>query len=177
MDTPTNTETKPKRQLTELQMRALAEGRKKSIDKRQKQAALSQVRKQEEKENFEREYQEKVLKKNQPQPQKIEETDEPVYPQPQAPPQDDDDIENEPLPPKSKTAPRAKPQPKEVNYKQEYYRYKLEQLTAQQQHQNHMQTYMQLPPYFHAVDVAKQSLKTKADDAVLKLAYRQIFPS
>lgn len=185
-----DTETKPKRQMTEAQIRALAAGRKLSIEKRQRAKELKQVKKKEEQDNFEREYQEKVLKKKaQPPPKQvpIEETDEPVYPQPQAPPEEESEpdvpSENETLPPtiKQRAPPRAKPQPSAPNYKQEYYKYKLQQLSAkqmqEQQMQQQMQSYMQLPPYFHAADVARQQLKSKADDAVLKLAYSSIFPN
>lgn len=189
-----DTATKPKRQMTEAQIRALAAGRKLSIEKRQRAKELKQVKEKEEQDNFEREYQEKVLKKRaQPPPKQvpIEETDEPVYPQPQASPEEEsepdvpseNDATSEALPPaiKQRAPPRAKPQPSAPNYKQEYYKYKLQQLSAkqmqEQQMQQQMQSYMQLPPYFHAADVARQQLKSKADDAVLKIAYSSIFPN
>jgi hypothetical protein len=181
METP---ETKQKRQLSEEKLRILAANRLKGLETRKKRQEIKLAEKAEAKQKLEQEYETKVLKKKAPPPPKqvpIEETDEPVYEQPPEQTQDSEP-ENEPLPPqRQKAAPRAKPQPLEPNYKQEYYKYKLQSMSAKQQQeqqiQQQMQSYMQLPPYFHAVDVAKQQLKSKADDAVLKLAYSSIFPS
>lgn len=185
METP---ETKQKRQVSEEKLRILAENRLKGLETRKKRQQIKLAEKAEAKQKLEQEYEAKVLKKKAQPPKQIpiEETDEPVYPQPQASPEEESEpdvpSENDELPPaiKQRAVPRAKPQPSAPNYKQEYYKYKLQQLSAKQMHeqqmQQQMQSYMQLPPYFHAADVARQQLKSKADDAVLKLAFNSIFP-
>lgn len=122
-------------------------------------------------------------------------TDDPIYhnqpvampePTPQPPPQ----ATPSPVAPVSQPIQVPQRQPRapkaEPDYKQEYYKQKLsllqKQQAAQQQQQQQqlqqaqfVQSYAQMPPYNHAIDIARNSLRKKADDAMLKKVWQDLF--
>ena len=173
---------KPKRQLTEEHLKKLADARVKAMEALRKKKELTQARKQEAKEAFDKEYEQKVLKKKQApkqaSPPPVEETDKEIY---QAPPskEESDDDEDYPIqmvpkaPRKTKTS--SPPPPQEPNFKQMYYKHKLDALQAQQNQQTFLQQYSQLPSYNHAVDIAKSQIKERVDKSVYENVYRQLF--
>lgn len=167
MDTPTTE--KPKRQLNELQVRALAEGRKKAMENRKKKAEVNKVLKKEKYEKLEQDYENIVLKKGQKKTLDIDLHQE----KPQNAvihEQSDDEPEVT-----SKTI-KQKKEP-EMNYKQLYYKSKLEALQASQQQQQFNQNYAQLPVQAQAVDIARHNIKSKANQLVYDSVMRSLFPS
>lgn len=174
-------EAKPKRVCDEATLKRLAEMREKANAVRRKKAELKRAEKEASKKDFEKRYEEKVLKHQKP---VIEETDKQIYEPPPSKPAEDDDEDDYPIemvahrPKTSKAKPKPQPeQPKEPNYKQMYYQHKLSQLQAQQQEQQFLQQYARLPPYQHAVDIAKHQIKQRVDDEVLGSIYRGLFPN
>jgi hypothetical protein len=122
-------------------------------------------------------------------------TDDPIYqnqpvamPEPQQlPPQSQQQFHEAPVSQPIEVPRQQQRQPKqERDYKQEYYKQKLALLQKQQadalstqqvqlQQQQMMQSYAQMPPYNHAVDIARNSLRKKADDAMLKKVWTDLF--
>lgn len=175
-------EAKPKRVCDEATLKRLSEMREKANAVRRKKAELKRADKEASKKDFEKQYEEKVLKVK-PKPV-VEETEkEPYEPAPSQPAPseaDDDDFPVETVAKTPKTSrPKAQsappPPPKEPNYKQMYYQHKLSQLQAQQQEQQFLQQYSRLPPYHHAVDIAKHQIKQRIDDDVLGSIYKGLF--
>jgi len=174
--------TTAKRTLTEAQIRALAEGRKKSFETRKKKREVKEAIIKEKKEKLEKDYEEKVLKKKQaPPPEQVVEVEE-----------EGSETESE-----HEEAVAPVPSPPEPNYKQIYYRKKvalLEQYEQQAQAQvqapptaYHYQgiqqpvmggqyQYAQPSPMAHAEQIARATLKKKANEAIQAQAYRSIFP-
>ena len=181
----------PKRQLSERQLKALAENRKRALETRQMKAELKKVKEREKKEALKAEYETKVLGKvSQPKTEaktepSVEETDVEIYkqaPKPEPPSDDDDDFPIElvkaskPLPkPKAQAKPKAPTPSAEPNYKQEYYRLKLASLQQSQQQQQFYNQYSQLPPHAHAVDIAKHQITNKVNKDVLDRVYKELF--
>lgn len=148
---------KEKRQPSEKQLRALAEGRKKSMDTRLKQKELKLAGKAEAKEKLNRDYEEKVLKKKQP-------------------PRPDDKVTETQSESESETESQNAPLKQETpNYKQLYYKHKLTLLEQQQQEQQFIKQYQRAPSHVHAADIAKATLKQRGNDAILKQVMRDIF--
>jgi len=156
--------------------------REKANETLKKKREITQAKRDERKQNLEREYEEKVLKKK-TQPI-IEETDKDIYPTTITPPpqqsESDNDEVNDVLPskPNRKTNKVCETQA-ETNYKQLYYKAKLDSISSQQQQKQQEQQffnqYSQLPPQQHAIDIAQQALKTKANKAVYESVYRSLF--
>jgi hypothetical protein len=181
---------RPKRQLTEEQLKKLADARKKAIEVRKQKGELNRAKKQEAKDKFQEEYDAKVLKKSpaKPAPKEtpIEETDKDIYEATSPPPTEDDyPIEivkkskaQGSAPARRKEGGNGDDNPlKEPNYKQIYYQHKLAMLQAQQQEQQARQNYAQLPPYQHTIDIAKHQIKERVDKTVYENVYRQLFSS
>jgi len=165
--------------MTPAQLERLAEMRKKAQETKKMKAELRKTEKEEEKENLRKKYEEKVLKKKEtPPPEQVEETDinvyEPINPEPQS------ESEDETPTPKPSRKSRSKPiditpQPPTENYKQLYYKKKLERLEQDQQQQQFLQNYSQLPPQHHAIDIAQNTLRSKANKAVYESVYKSLF--
>lgn len=167
MDDKQNQTTKPKRQLTEKQLKALAENRKRALETLAKKKAITQALKEEKRKELDAKYEE-VKKKQSSENVEVVDEDEPT------------DVEDE-VPvhkPLKKTTPAPRPiAPQEPNFKQLYYKAKLERLSAAQQQQHAMYQYAQAPPQIHAYDVAKQNLAQTANAEVYKYAFNSIFPT
>jgi len=198
-----NTVEKPKRKpVDEKTLRVLAEGRLKGLEIRRKKAELKKLEKAEQREQINKAYEEKVLKKknsSKPTEDVVEETDKEIYEQP-APPKDaseSDDEREEPV--KATKAKQTQRKPKQIvgayddapNYKNEYYRLKLERikmqereaptaltqgeatLTAQQSQFQHQ--YASLPPQHHAIDIARNQLHNKVNQEVYNRVFKDLF--
>lgn len=169
MDTPTD---KRKQPCDEATLRRLADMRIKANEVRKKKAELRRVEAEERKAEFDKKYKEKVLKdKTEP---RVEETEKPIYPEPAAPPPTEDDEteseeENEPLPPV------LPPTPAEPNYKQMYYKAKLDAMQQQADQKQFVQNYQSMPYAYQAADIARQNLKNKANKQVLDQVYQSLF--
>jgi len=173
-------ETKPKRKCDEATLKRLAEMRQKANEVRRRKAELKRAEKEASKKEFEKNYEEKVLKVKKP---VVEETDKQIYEQP-PPKAEDDDDDDFPVEMVAKTTKPSRAKPTgvsppstkaEPNYKQMYYQHKLSLLQQQQQQQQFYQNYAQLPPYAHAVDIAKHQIKQRVDDEVLGSIYKGLF--
>jgi hypothetical protein len=83
-------------------------------------------------------------------------------------------------PPKQMKVRKAKSEDN-INYKQLYYKTKLEERLHQREQQQQQlysrQHYAQAPTAVHAYDIAKENLAKKANHEVLQYAFKQIFPS
>jgi membrane-associated HD superfamily phosphohydrolase len=161
-----------------------AEMRKKAQETLAKKREITEARRQERKKEFEKTYEEVVLKKKAPPPPQtvVEETEKDIYPTPPSIQSESEDEDEEPTPKlnkksKSKSAPVGIPV--EPNYKQLYYKAKLDSMTSQQQQnqqqQQFLNQYSQLTPQQHAIDIAQNALKSKANKAVYESVYRQLF--
>jgi hypothetical protein len=143
---------KPKRVLSEEQLRNLARGRKLALEARKARAMVRAADKIKATEEFAHRVEEAkatIVKKFTP---KSPENDEPERP-------------------------KAVPVPakKEPSAKDRYYTMKLQALEAQMaQHQAQAQ-YAAAPPRVHAYDVARGALKAKADRQVYEQVYRDLF--
>jgi hypothetical protein len=146
---------KPKRVYSEERLAKLAEARKKALEVKAKLGEISRVKKQAKKEQREREYKDVVLKKVKPPVEYV------------------DEGESDTEEPKRQVSSQPNPEP---NFKQMYYKTKLERLANEDQRQAQLHAYSQAPMMTHAYDIARDSLKAKANAAVLKHAYRNIFP-
>lgn len=180
------TEDKRRKPASEKVLKALEEGRLKGLETRRMKSELKKKSKEEERQALKKAYEEKVLKKKPVEP--IEETDKEIYPskqnnKPTTETDDDGDSEYEDEPVVvPKTKPKAKAKTKtnaEVmetpNYKQEYYRAKLEKIRQQDQQQQFIHNYSQAPPHIHAHDIARTQLKNKIDSEVMARVYKDLF--
>ena len=161
-------EPKQKRVMTEEQLRKMAEGRLRGLETRRKNAQIKQTIKQEKHKKLDEDYESIVLKKGQdvappPPPEK------PQRAVIQEQSDDDDEPEVTSKPMKQKKEP-------EMNYKQLYYKQKLETLQASQQQQQFNQNYGQMPVQNHAIDIAKHNLKSKANQLVYDSVMKSLFP-
>lgn len=172
-------EQKPKRPQSEEKLRILAENRLKGLATRAKKKEIKQAIKAQEREKLEKDYEEKVLKKKQ-------------TPKQAPPPEQVVEVEEEGSESESETEEVAPPPPVEPNYKQLYYRKKvalLEQYEQQAQAppayhyqqpsvgQYQYQGIQQASPMAHAEQIARATLKKKADEVIQAQAYRSIFPA
>jgi AAA15 family ATPase/GTPase len=160
---------KPKR--SEAQLRALAEGRKRSLETRAKKKQARQAEQEKRKKKLETDYETKVLKKKDTPPKKevVEETDKEIHERPKTIQDNESDDEYQVTNVRTKSAkPKAQP-----NYKQMYYQHKLALL---QQQQEEIQ-YARAPPHTHMTDIAKSQIKNKVDSEVMKRVYAELFPS
>lgn len=187
------TEEKPKkRQVDEATLRRLAEGRLKGLEIRRKKAELKKQEKAEEREKINKAYEERVLKKKPtPSEEVSEETDKEIYEQPVAPnnQSESDDEREEPV--KARATKQTQRKPKQdvgsyndtaPNYKNEYYRMKLERLrmqerdatltTQQSQFQHH---YANLPSQHHVIDIARNQLQNKVNQEVYNRVFKDLF--
>lgn len=174
MDTMETIEKPKKRVMTETQLKALAEGRKRALETRKKGAEIKKVLKQEQKENLEKVYDKIVLKKFQL--KKSLDINLPDGHDPSVKDESDEEVESnitEHVQPKPSKV--AKPQ--ELNYKQLYYKHKLDALTQQQQQHQFNQNYSQLPIQNHAIDIAKHTIKNKANQLVFENVMKSLFPT
>jgi hypothetical protein len=165
------------RVMTEAELKRLAEMRVLAQQTKTKQKEIRAAIKQEAKEKLERDYEEKVLKKQQPPAppiEQIEETDKDLYPQNaviESEVSDDEVVTSKAK--QSKLKP--KPQPTEPNYKSLYYKAKLERLQQDRDQYQFLQQYSQLPPQQHAIDIAQSQLKSKANKLAYEQTYRSLF--
>ena len=179
------TEDKRRKPASEKVLKALEEGRLKGLETRRMKSELKKKSKEEEKEALKKAYEEKVLKKKPAEP--IEETDKEIYPSKQKikPIESDDDgdseYEDEPV-----SVPKPKPKAKgktktnadvmeQPNYKQEYYRAKLEKIRQQDQQQQFIHNYSQAPPHIHAQDIARSQIQSKIDKEVYGRVFKDLF--
>lgn len=170
-------EDKRKRTPDEATLKRLAEMRAKANEVRRKKAELKRAEKEASKADFDKRYEEKVLKAQKPVAEQTEK--EPYEP---APPKEEDQSEDDfPVEMVAKSSKRtAKPKaapapPPEPNYKQMYYQHKLSLLQQKQQQEQFLQQYSRLPPYAHAIDIAKHQIRQRVDDAVLDNVYKDMF--
>jgi hypothetical protein len=170
-------EDKRKRTPDEATLKRLAEMRLKANEVRKKKAELKRAEKEASKQDFDKRYEEKVLKAQKP---VVEQTEKEPYEPAPKPTQDDQSEDDFPVEMVAKTAkkkPKATPapQPAEPNYKQMYYQHKLSLLQQKQQQEQYLQQYSQLPPYAHAIDIAKHQIKARVDQDVLGDIYKGMF--
>ena len=158
-----------KRQLSEEHLRKLADGRKKGLETRRKNMEIKQALKKEKSVKLDKDYEAIVLKKGQ---KKTLDIDLPQEKPQHAEIQEQSDDEPEVT---SKTI-KSKKEP-EMNYKQLYYKQKLETLQASQQQQQFNQNYGQMPVQNHAIDIAKNNIKSKANQLIYDSVMRSLFPS
>ena len=186
-----------KKPCDEATLKKMAEMRAKSLETRRMRAALKRTDKEEEKAALRKAYEERVLKKTQPQPQpqettkdiKVEETDKEIYPKARVADEtdgeDSSDAEELPPPPpkttKKKVSKSSKVASDELsvtpsqNYKQMYYAAKLQRLQQEQEQSNFMSSYAQMPSAVHAADIARQQLKSKVNREVYDRVYKDLF--
>lgn len=157
----------PKRQLTEEQLRNLARGRKLAIEARKAKAIVRHAGKLKEKmavaEAFNQEVEEAKATVEQARPKK----------DPPPPAHVPAAATQEPESP-----PRPKKESKEPSPKDRYYLLKLQRLEAemmQDQPAHAAQQYAAAPPRVHAYDVARGTLKARADRAIYENVYRDMF--
>lgn len=180
------TEDKRRKPASEKVLKALEEGRLKGLETRRMKSELKKKSKEEERQALKKAYEEKVLKKKPVEP--IEETDKEIYPskqnnKPTTDTDDDGDSEYEDEPaivtkPKAKAKGKTKTNADVMetpNYKQEYYRAKLEKIRQQDQQQQFIHNYSQAPPHIHAQDIARTQLKNKIDSEVMARVYKDLF--
>lgn len=176
---------RPKRQMTEEQLKRLANARKKALEVKKMKAELNKAKKDEEKAKFQEEYDTKVLKKTStpppapvqepPTPPPVEETDKDIYESQMTHSQEEEEYPVELVPKGKKRQPRASPIPYEPDYKQLYYKSKLEALQSKTQEEQFRNQYARLPPYAHTVDIAKHQIKERVDKAVYDNVYKSLF--
>lgn len=177
---------KPKKQLTEEQLRRLAENRQKGIITRQKNAVVKKAEKVKKAREFESQYQaarDVVEGEPKPKPEPVAEhvqDPEPTY-DPPAPAPSVESSDEEPSPPPRRRGKKATyaPEPK-MSAKEQYYSLKARLLEQQQrERQEELETllsYSRAPVSRHAYDVAANSLKSRVDQKIYQEAYKSIFP-
>lgn len=188
---------KPKRKVDEATLRRLAEGRLKGLETRRKRMEIKKQEKAEQMEKLNRDYQEKVLKKKdasqqeepqgkRPSAQPIEETNEEIYPNTHHIVESDCESDREAFdarhqdheaPIKKNTRKPSGVVHKDTtpNYKQEYYRAKLEKLKNAQEESSFINQYARLPTYAHMADVAKSQITQRVNQEVLQRVYKDLF--
>lgn len=166
----------------EATKKRLEEMRLKGLETRKMKAELKKAEKEQQKAELKKAYEERVLKKKpEPQPAKIEETDKEVYPSAtHADETEAEESDEEPVPVKpvkAKKQPKAQTlsQPPATNYKQEYYKLKMMKLQEQDEQSRFMESYERMPPTVHVADVARQQLKSKVNDELMKRVYNDLF--
>jgi hypothetical protein len=177
---------KPKRQLTEEQLRNLARGRKIALEARKAKAIVRHAGKLKEKmavaEAFNQEVEEAkaTIERGRAaaRAQNKAEGGSKAAPIPEEDPPSP--------PPRGKHPPaadapaplwgaRPEVRPKEPSPKDRYYLLKLQRLEAEMQEQQARAQYAAAPPRVHAYDVARGALKARADRAVYENVYRDMF--
>ena len=174
---------KPKKQLDEAALKRLAENRRKGLETRAMKAALKKKEQADQKERLKQDYETKVLGKTEPTPPTkkapvkthapIEETDQEIYQSPQQ--EYHSDCESVTSPPKSKGKPRASYQPSPPNYKQEYYRLKLETMQRQHEQKMYEEQYSRQPPHQHMNYIARNAIIGNIDKAVKERVFKELF--
>lgn len=151
-------EPKPKRSVSEAQLRALAEGRKKAIESRKAASVIKSA---------------KVLAKQNAFEERMEQTEQALKTIRQLRKPAQEPVEKAPVA-------EVKPIETKPNPRDEYYSYKLrllrEREEAERQQQDWMRSYQRAPVQQHAADIARQSLYDRANKAMLARAYRELFP-
>lgn len=186
---------KPKRKVDEATLRRLAEGRLKGLETRRKRAELKKQEKQEARKKLNQEYEEKILKKTIEAEREatssltqreathstanndVEETEEEIYSN--AVQSNDAESDSEP----EVQSPIKKPTRKQKvateknapNFKQEYYRLKLERLQKAQEESSFQHHYARLPTYNHAVDIAKSQITNKVNNEIYNRVFKDLF--
>jgi hypothetical protein len=164
---------KPKRQLTEEQLRNLARGRKIALEARKAKAIVRHAGKLKEKmavaEAFNQEVEEAkaTIERGRAaaRAQNKAEGGSKAAPIPEEDPPSP--------PPRGKHPPEVRP--KDPSPKDRYYLLKLQRLEAEMQEQQARAQYAAAPPRVHAYDVARGALKARADRAVYENVYRDMF--
>jgi hypothetical protein len=173
---------KPKRQLTEQQLRHLAEARQRSIVARKKISTVKKAEKIKKTKEFENQYKEAKQLVEPPVEPAEEPTPEPMYDPPAPPPSLHSSDEDEPEPPPRRSRGKKaaySPEPK-LTAKEQYYFLKTK-LLEQQQRERHdeleqLLAYSRAPVSRHAYDVAANNLKAKVDKQVYASAFQSLFP-
>jgi hypothetical protein len=187
-------EAKTKSRATPAQLRQLEANRIKGMETRKMKAQLRKAELEENKKKLVEQYESKILKKSSspttppplPTPlsaknSKIEETEDPIYEEVQSAPKEGEEEgqdENYPIEivkPKRERIRAPPPVKQEPDYRQEYYKHKLTNLTKRQQEEQFTQQYSQLPAQAHAVDIAKATLVNKANKEMLSRVYNELF--
>lgn len=165
---------KPKKKVDEATLRRLAEGRLKGLEVRRKRAELKKQEKAEQREKLDKEYETKILKKKEPSNEPIEETDKEIYENPNAAPESESEEE---APVKKTTRKPQKDIQREspLNYKNEYYRLKLEKLRNAHEENQFVHQYARLPTYNHAVDIAKSQITNKVNSEIYNRVFKDLF--
>jgi hypothetical protein len=181
---------KPKKPLSEAQLRRIAQMQIKAAEKNRKKGELSRALKAEKEQQFEKLYEEKVIKKKSLQtPKKQIDT-----PPPNTPTEEENEgSQNEP--PK-KLAPVGFAKgcleardgassshrdlvPPVPDYKNEYYRLKmeglLEQKLQQEQQTQFKQNYLQLPFRNQMIDVARNNIRKTVDKKMMQNVYQSLY--
>jgi hypothetical protein len=175
-----------KKKLSELQLRNLARGRKMSLEKRRKRSLIKSAAMLKEKARLNESYdatKKFILQEEEP---SAGPTEDPL----EDPPEDEEDPQTPPPSPKRipKQSKRISQHEDPPNYKNEYYQFKLSILKEEQERQrreyeektqqdNYLASYGRAPPQVHAFDIARTTLRNKANQAIYDQAYKSIFPN
>ena len=89
--------------------------------------------------------------------------------------QEEEEYPVELVPKGKKRQPKASPISTEPDYKQLYYKSKLEALQSKNQEEQFRNQYARLPPYAHTIDIAKHQIKERVDKAVYDNVYKSLF--
>lgn len=187
----TTPNTQGKKKADEATIKRLAAARLKGLETRRMKAELKKIEKAEEKEALKKTYEEKVLKKAPPQKKAEEvaedETDKEIYsnqPTVESDGASDSELDSEPVVSKPKVKHTAKkPSTKTsnfieetpMNWKNEYYKMKMMRLQEQNNHQQFMHSYSQMPPQQHMLDIAKSQLQNKVNKELMSRVYNDLF--
>lgn len=163
-----------KRQLDETALKRLAENRKRGLETRKMKSALKKNEMVASKEKLKADYETIVLKKSQP--KKSLDINLPDGDDPSVKDESDEEVESN-ITKHVQPKPSKVAKPQELNYKQLYYKHKLDALTQQQQQHQFNQNYSQLPIQNHAIDIAKHTIKNKANQLVFENVMKSLFPT
>lgn len=166
---------KPKKKVDEATLRRLAEGRLKGLETRRKRAELKKQEKAEQREKLDKEYETKILKKKEPSNELIEETTEEIYANTLHNNVVSESEEEAPIKKTTRKPAKVVHQDATPNYKQEYYRVKLEKLRNAHDENQFVHQYARLPTYAHMADVAKSQITNKVNQEVLSRVYKDLF--
>jgi hypothetical protein len=182
---PPALEDKPKRQLTEEQLRNLARGRKLALEARKAKAIVRHAGKLKEKmavaEAFNQEVEEAkaTIERGRAARAQINAEGSKAAPIPEEDPPPSPPPRGKHPPAADAPAPlwgaRPEVRPKDPSPKDRYYLLKLQRLEAEMQEQQARAQYAAAPPRVHAYDVARGALKARADRAVYENVYRDMF--
>lgn len=168
-------EQKPKKVCDEATLKRLAEMRKKSLQTRKMKSELKKTKKESEKEQLKKEYENVVMKKKVEPQEIVEETDKEIYERNNQSVQSDSEEEEVVVVKKNTRKPAKVVKQETPNYKNEYYRLKLERLSKERDEEQFVHNYSRLSAQHKVADIARSQITDNVNKEIYNRVFKDLF--